>query len=86
MKATIPLNSTSVRGNEAELSQGAFVKGNLFITYKSDSRWELTAYVKNVADTTTKTSALVVSPLALNPVVGSLAPPRLFGLAASRRF
>lgn len=73
-------------GNEAELSQSAFVKGNLFITYKSDSLWELTAYVKNVANTTTKTSALVVSPLALNPVVGSLAPPRLFGLAASRRF
>jgi iron complex outermembrane recepter protein len=67
-------------GNELFLSQGAYVKGNLYGTYRSDSRWSVTAYVRNVGNTTTKTSALVASILAFNPVVGSLAPPRLYGV------
>jgi len=73
-------------GNEAELSQGSFVKGNLYLILDPSSDWTLTAYVKNVSDATTKTSALVVTPLVFNPIVGSLAPPRLFGLEVSRRF
>ncbi len=73
-------------GNEEELSQGGFFKGNLYLSWNPSPDWTLTAYVKNIGDETTKTSALVVTPLLLNPVVGSLAPPRLFGLEVNRRF
>jgi iron complex outermembrane receptor protein len=73
-------------GNERELSQGSFVKGNFYLTYDPDADWTVTAYVKNVANTTTKTSALVGTPLVFNPIEGSLAPPRLFGIEVNRRF
>lgn len=73
-------------GNEQELSQDGYVKGNFYVTYNPDEDWTLSAYIKNVADVTTKTSALVVTPVVLNPVVGSLAPPRLFGLELDRKF
>jgi iron complex outermembrane receptor protein len=73
-------------GNEAELSQGSFVKGNFYLIWDPASAWTLTAYVKNIADTTTKTSALVATTLVFNPIVGSLAPPRLFGLEVNYRF
>jgi iron complex outermembrane recepter protein len=73
-------------GNEALLSQGAYVKGNLFATYRPDEAWEVTGYVRNVANATTRTSALVASVLAFNPVLGSLTPPRLFGITVQYRF
>ena len=73
-------------GNEALLSQGAYVKGNLFAIYRPNSAWEITAYVRNISNTTTKTSALVASPLAANPVLGSLAPPRLVGAVIQYKF
>jgi iron complex outermembrane receptor protein len=73
-------------GNERELSQGSFIKGNFYLIYDPNTDWTVTAYIKNVANTTTKTSALVGTPLVLNPIEGSLAPPRLFGLEVSRRF
>jgi len=73
-------------GNQAELSQGAFAKGDLYVIWKPSSDWVLTAYVKNVGNTTTKTSALVATTLVFNPIVGSLAPPRLYGLEVSRKF
>lgn len=73
-------------GNEEELSQGAYVKGNFYLTYSPDLDWTLSAYLKNVANVTTKTSALVATTLVFNPIVGSLAPPRLFGLEIDRKF
>jgi iron complex outermembrane receptor protein len=95
----LPMGSFTARGqsqyssrfyfapnNLALLSQGAYVKGDLFGIYRPNSAWEVTAYVKNVGDTTTKTSALVASPLVGNPVLGSLAPPRLMGLELQYKF
>lgn len=73
-------------GNEEQLSQGAYTKGNLYLTYDPNADWSITAYVKNVGNKTTKTSSLVATPVVLNPVVGSLAPPRLFGVEVNRRF
>jgi iron complex outermembrane recepter protein len=73
-------------GNEAQLAQGGFVKGNFYLTWDPSLDWALTAYIKNVSDETTRTSTLVITPLLLNPVVGSLAPPRLFGLEVNRKF
>jgi iron complex outermembrane receptor protein len=72
--------------NLALLSQAAYVKGDLYAIYRPDSKWELTGYVKNIGDTTTKTSALVASPLFGNPVLGSLAPPRLYGMELQYKF
>ena len=67
-------------GNHALLSQTAYVKGNAFLTYDISSSWALTGYVRNMGDTTTKTSAFTATPFLFNPVVGSLAPPRLIGI------
>lgn len=72
--------------NLALLSQGAYVKGDVFGIYRPDSKWEFTGYVKNVGNTTTKTSALVASPLFANPVLGALAPPRLMGVEVQYKF
>ena len=61
------------------ISQSAYVKGDLFATYRPDANWEFTAYLKNVSDKTTRTSALAGTALVGSPVLGSLAPPRLVG-------
>jgi iron complex outermembrane recepter protein len=72
--------------NDPLLSQSAYVKGNLFATYRPDSSWAFTAYARNVGDITTKTSALAATTLVGSPVIGSLAPPRLIGAEAEYKF
>ena len=72
--------------NFAVLSQSAFAKGNAFLTYTNDKGWYVSAFVRNIANTFTKTSASVNSPLDGNTVQGAVAPPRTFGMELGYRF
>jgi iron complex outermembrane recepter protein len=72
--------------NFAVLSQGAYTKGNGFLTYNDARNWYATAFVRNVSDAATKTSAIVNTPLDGNPVQGTYAPPRTFGVELGYRF
>ena len=65
--------------NFSFLSQSPYAKVDLSLTYKSSARWQVRAFAKNIADITTKTSALVATSLIGSPIIGSLAPPRTFG-------
>jgi iron complex outermembrane receptor protein len=68
------------------LTQAAYAKGNLFATYRPNTNWEFTAFIKNIGNTTTKTSALAANTFVGNPILGSLAPPRLFGATIQYKF
>jgi outer membrane receptor protein involved in Fe transport len=72
--------------NDPLMTQDAYVKGNLFGTYRPNESWELSAYAKNIANKTTLTSAGVATTLVGNPVYGAFAPPRLYGASIQYRF
>jgi iron complex outermembrane receptor protein len=72
--------------NFALLRQGAYTKGDFFLTYTSAQRWYTTAFVRNVSDAATRVSALVNNGLTGNAVQGTYAPPRTFGLELGYRF
>ena len=68
------------------LSQGAYTKGNAFLTYTSDQRWYATGFIRNIGDIATRSSGLVNNRLTGNTVQGTYAPPRTFGLELGYRF
>ncbi|WP_082594604.1 TonB-dependent receptor [Sphingomonas sp. Root710] len=68
------------------LSQKPYAKINASLTYKSDARWQVTAFVKNITDITTKTSGVVNTPILGSPAQGAISPPRTFGLEAKYSF
>lgn len=73
-------------GNLDILSQGKFTKLNAFLTYNSDARWHVMAFIKNITNKTTKTSAFVAAPAFQYPILGGLAPPRTFGMEFEYNF
>jgi iron complex outermembrane recepter protein len=74
-------------GNIALLSQGDYVKENLFLTYRPQAdRWSVSAYCKNISNRTTKTGATVQTTITGSPVQGTLAPPRLAGVELNYKF
>jgi iron complex outermembrane receptor protein len=73
-------------GNYDLAGQGGFAKGNLFVTYRHDNGLSVTAFVRNVTDKMTRTSALISNPFLGTPVSGSLAPPRTYGVQLSFRY
>jgi iron complex outermembrane receptor protein len=67
-------------------SQSAYAKGNLFLTYADDSRWQAQIYARNVSDRITKESYQSPGSAFGNPFGGSVSPPRLVGLDVSYHF
>jgi len=73
--------------NLAHISQPAYELFNAFLTWESADRgWTASAYVRNIADKEIISSGLVSSTLVGAPFVGSLEPPRTYGLTVGRRF
>ena len=68
------------------LSQGAYVKENAFLAYRSDQNWDVTAFVRNLSNITTKTSGVVNTPILGTPAQGAVAPPRTFGVEAEYKW
>lgn len=72
--------------NLSFLSQAPYAKVDLYVTYRPNKTWQVRAYLKNIGDVTTKTSALVASALVGSPIIGSVAPPRTFGIQLAYKF
>jgi iron complex outermembrane receptor protein len=73
--------------NFAMAAQDAFVKENAFLTYESQDHWHVQAFVRNLSNKDTKTSALVsIAFVAYSPVHGSVGPPRTFGVEVGYKF
>jgi iron complex outermembrane receptor protein len=64
------------------LSQGSYVKLNAFLTFTSKKNYDVTAFVRNLTDKTTRTSGVINTPI-LSTAQGAVAPPRTFGVEAS---
>jgi iron complex outermembrane receptor protein len=65
--------------NVDALSQGAYIKGNLFATYAMNNGWSFTAFVRNISNATTWGAQQVNTPFVAQPLTGRLDPPRTFG-------
>lgn len=68
------------------IGQKAYAKGNAFATYTANAGWHVTAFVRNFTDKAVRTSAIVNTPLVGNPVQGSYAPPRTYGIEIGYKF
>jgi iron complex outermembrane receptor protein len=73
-------------GNYALLSQKAFGKADAFLSYTDDKGWRVTAFVRNLTDKITKTSANVNAALNGAAIEGSIAPPRTYGVEFAYKF
>lgn len=73
-------------GNYTVASQGGYAKANAYVSYHMQSGLDVTAFVRNITNKTTKVSASIESVLLGAPVQGSLAPPRTYGIEATYRF
>jgi len=74
--------------NTPTARQSSYNLTNLFLTYNTMSdNWTLTAYVRNLGDSTVRASYGVSSALfAGAPVLSTLNPPRTYGIQAMYRF
>jgi iron complex outermembrane recepter protein len=61
------------------LSQKAYAKVNASLTYKDPDNWQITGFIKNIGNQTTRTSGIVNSIIFGNPAQGAIAAPRIFG-------
>ena len=68
------------------LSQGAFAKADLFLTYTSARNWHISAFVRNLTDLTTKVSGIADTSILGVPVQGAVAPPRTEGVEVGYKF
>ncbi len=72
--------------NILEAGQKAFAKAHASLTYTSNAGWYARAFMRNITDKTTRTSAFASSILFGTPLLGALAPPRTYGLELGYRF
>ena len=72
--------------NVAPLDQGACAKVNLSLRYQSERAWTATAYVRNLSDKVTKTSASLFTTAVGARFGGSVSDPRTFGVRLGYRF
>jgi iron complex outermembrane receptor protein len=99
-KWQVPQGSLTLRGeveyssrfyftpiNISVMSQNAYTKGNVFLTYQGDRGWHARAFVRNVSDKRT-VAAMHASggPFLGSLINGGLAPPRMYGLELGYSF
>lgn len=71
--------------NEDHLSREPNKKFNVFLNYDRD-RWDISLYVLNLTDRTTISNALASGGLFGSPVLGTLDPPRTYGIKVGYSF
>jgi iron complex outermembrane recepter protein len=72
--------------NLALLSQGAYAKANLFLSYTTHANWQVTGFVRNVTNKITVTNGFVLAADLGTPAVGTVAPPRTYGAELAYHF
>jgi iron complex outermembrane recepter protein len=73
-------------GNFDLISQRPFAKANAYLTYRSNANWHVTAYVRNITDYITRTSAAAQTPVLGTPIQGGVGAPRTFGVEVGYKF
>lgn len=73
--------------NRLQESQEAVVKYNAFLKLESAGQdWNASVFIKNITNETIRSSGLVAAARAGAPSLGSLQPPRTFGVTVMRKF
>jgi iron complex outermembrane receptor protein len=73
--------------NRPEVSQPAYNLQNATISYSDKNKnWQLTAYLRNIANKTIKAGAQVATPFVGAPIIGFLQPPRTYGMSLTYNF
>ena len=73
--------------NNADAVQGSYTIGNVSATWTdSGERWSVGGWVKNVGDEFIVTNNIITAPLYGSIRVGSVAPPRTYGLTVGYKF
>lgn len=72
--------------NRLEVSQGAFAKGNVILTYDRDGGLSLSLWVRNLTDKRTVSTSQVSSGFLGYPIMGTFDPPRTIGGSIGYRF
>jgi len=66
-------------------SQGAYAKGNAFLTYRDDKGWSVGAYVRNISNKITIITSNVANTFgSVNS--GTVSAPRTYGIEVTERF
>jgi iron complex outermembrane recepter protein len=73
--------------NNSAVSTPANVKANAFLTFKTnDQHWSSSLFVRNAFNKVTIANALIASSVIADPVIGTVSPPRTFGVTVGYRF
>lgn len=73
--------------NRSDVSQPAYNLQNATISYSNpDKTWQLSAYVRNIANKTIKGGGQVATPFVGAPIIGFLQPPRTYGVSLTHNF
>jgi len=73
--------------NTPQAGQGAFAKGNAYLTYTSNAGWHAMAFVHNIANEVTRTGVNISSAPFFGALAnGSLAPPQTYGVELGYEF
>jgi iron complex outermembrane receptor protein len=73
--------------NNSAVSTPANVKANAFLTFKTnDQHWSGSLFVRNAFNKVTIANALIASSVVGDPVIGTVSPPRTFGVTVGYRF
>jgi iron complex outermembrane receptor protein len=73
--------------NNADAVQGSYTIGNVAATWTDSSeRWSVGGWVKNVGDEFIVTNNIITAPLYGSIRVGSVAPPRTYGVTVGYKF
>jgi len=70
---------------EKQASRKPNTKFNAFLNYEGND-WDVSLYVLNLTDKTTIANALIGSAIAGSPLLGTLEPPRTYGIKVGYRF
>lgn len=73
--------------NNDDAVQGAYALGNLSATWTAgDGHWSLGAWARNIGDKTIISNNIITAPLYGSIRVGSVAPPRTYGVTLGYKF
>ena len=72
--------------NNADASQSGYTLYNGFVRWDAASHWSATGWIRNAGNKLVETNNIITAPLYSSVRVGTLAPPRTFGLTVGYKF
>lgn len=72
--------------NEAALKQDGYTLGHASLRYASNDHWSVEAFIRNIGNRTAVAQSVAASGLFGFPVIGTLIPPRTYGVRVGYTF